>query len=201
LRVIIVQEKTQRWNKRRLFSAAFQFLLLFAFWLILSGHFQFKYILIGAAAAGLVTCLTNDLFYSALRQGTSLREEIISLLVQLWRWFIYLFWLLSRIVMANVQVALIILNPKLPIDPAILVFKSTMKKGLSRVTLANSITLTPGTVTVDIEYSTYYTHTLYPPLAGELVDATMQNQIANVFLEEKEEPPQVRWVRSLEELK
>ena len=198
---MIAQEKKQQWDTRRLFCVAFQFLLLFGFWLVLSGHFQLKYILIGVVSVGLVTYLTNDLFYSTLKRGVSPCEEIKSLLLQIWRWIIYLFWLFSRIVMANVQVALIVLNPKLPIDPAMLVFKSTMKKGLSRVTLANSITLTPGTVTVDIEDDTYFIHTIDPPLAGGLVDATMQNRIAHVFLEEKEKPPQVKWVRSLEELK
>ena len=198
---MIVQEKTQRWDGRRLFSIAFQFFVLFGFWLILSGHFQLKYILIGAVASGLVTYLTNDLFYSTMSRGIKIREDAKSILLQIWRWLIYLFWLLSRVVMANVQVALIVLNPKLPINPAILVFKTGMKKGLAKVTLGNSITLTPGTVTVDIEEGTYFIHTIDPPLAGELVDAAMQNQIAHVFLEEREKPPEVRWVHSLEDLK
>ena len=109
---MIVQEKTQRWDGRRLFSIAFQFFVLFGFWLILSGHFQLKYILIGAVASGLVTYLTNDLFYSTMSRGIKIREDAKSILRQIWRWLIYLFWLLSRVVMANVQVALIVLNPK-----------------------------------------------------------------------------------------
>jgi multicomponent Na+:H+ antiporter subunit E len=76
-----------------------------------------------------------------------------------------------------------------------------MRKGIAQVTLANSITLTPGTITVNLENGHYIVHTLKPPLAQELVEAVMQNKIARVYMEEKEQPPDIRWVYSLEELK
>ena len=197
---VILKETTGRQN-RRLVSIAVEFVMLFAFWLILSGHFQLKYILIGAGAAGLVTFLTNDLFYAALQQGENRRVTVWNIFLQIWRFLLYLPWLFSRIVMANVQVACLVLNPKMPIEPVLFLFSTKMKKGISRVTLANSITLTPGTITVDLENRNYIIHTLKPPLADELVNAVMQNKVAKVYLEDKEKPPEVRWVYVLEELK
>jgi len=194
------QKTTERWHKR-LISIVLQFILLFAFWLILSGHFQAKYIIIGLLSAGLVTFLTNDLFYSALRYGETAEPRVRLVLLQLGRFMLYLPWLLLQIIMANVQVAYLVLHPKMPIDPALFLFRTRMRKGMARVTLANSITLTPGTITVNLEEGNYVIHTLKPPLAQGLADATMQNKVANVYLEAKESAPEIRWVRSLEEIK
>ncbi len=194
------QEISRRWNSRRLVNVALQFIVLFAFWLALSGQYQAKYILIGAVAAGLVTFYTNDLFYEAFQRGESLKTAIRDIFQPIWRFMFYLPWLLSRIVMANVQVAYLVLHPKMPIDPVLLLFTTKMKKDISLVTLANSITLTPGTVTVDLKDGNYIVHTLKPPLAKELVNAVLQNKIAKVCLEEKEKPPEVKWVYSLEDI-
>jgi multicomponent Na+:H+ antiporter subunit E len=190
---------TKHWQQR-LISVVLQFVLLFSFWLLLSGHYQAKYIVIGALAAGLVTLLSNDLFYLALRYGESAEPKIQLVLLQLWRFLLYLPWLLSRIIMANIQVAYLVLHPKMPIDPGLLVFRTRMKKGIAQVTLANSITLTPGTITTSLENRRYIIHTLKRPLAGELEDATMQNKIARVYLEAKEPSPTTQWAHSLEEI-
>jgi multicomponent Na+:H+ antiporter subunit E len=193
--------KPTKHRHQRLISVVLQFVLLFGFWLLLSGHYQAKYIVIGALAAGLVTLLSNDLFYLALRYGESAEPKIQLVLLQLWRFLLYLPWLLSRIIMANIQVAYLVLHPKMPIDPGLLVFRTRMKKGIAQVTLANSITLTPGTITTSLENGRYIIHTLKRPLAGELEDATMQNKITHVYLEVKEPPPTTQWVHSLEEIK
>ena len=121
-------------------------------------------------------------------------------LFQLWQFIAYLPWLISRIIMANVQVAYLVLHPKMPIDPVFFVFRTQMRKGISQVTLANSITLTPGTITVSLEDGKYIIHTLKPPLASELAEAVMQNKVAKIYLEEKEAPPAASWVYSLEEI-
>ncbi|HUU65162.1 MAG TPA: Na+/H+ antiporter subunit E [Dehalococcoidales bacterium] len=193
--------KPTKHGQQRLISVVLQFVLLFAFWLLLSGHYQARYIVIGALAAGLVTLLSNDLFYLALRYGENAEPKMQLVLLQLWRFLLYLPWLLSRIIMANIQVAYLVLHPKMPIDPGLLVFRTRMKKGIAQVTLANSITLTPGTITTSLENGRYIIHTLKRPLAGELEDATMQNKIARVYLEAKEPPPTTQWVHSLEEIK
>ena len=173
--------KPTKHGQQRLISVVLQFVLLFAFWLLLSGRFEAKYVSIGVLSAGLVTFLTNDLFHSALSYGERVEAKTRSVLLQMWRFLLYLPWLLSRIIMANIQVAYLVLHPKMPIDPGLLVFRTRMKKGIAQVTLANSITLTPGTITTSLENGRYIIHTLKRPLAGELEDATMQNKIARVY--------------------
>jgi len=194
------QSATERWQKRWI-AIVLEFILLFAFWLLLSGHYQAKYIILGALSAGLVTFLTNDLFYHTLRRGERAEPKVRPVLLQIWRFLVYIPWLISRIIMANLQVAYIVIQPKLPIDPVLLLFRTKMRKSIAQVTLANSITLTPGTITVSLEDGRYVVHTLEPKLAQELVDAVMQNKIAKVYLEQKEQPPEVSRVYSVEDLK
>jgi len=188
-------------GQNRLLSITLQFVILFAFWLLLSGRYQAKYIIIGVISAALVTFLTNDLFYFALQRGEELGMKSGQVFRQIWRFLLYIPWLLLQIILANVQVAYLVLHPKMPIEPALFLFRTRMRKGMAQVTLANSITLTPGTITVSLEDGNYIIHTLKPPLASGLVDGTMQSKVARVYLEEKEPRPEVRWVYSLKELK
>jgi len=187
-------------GQNRWFSIVLQFVILFAFWLLLSGRYQAKYIIIGAISAALVTFFTNDLFYHVLQLGERPGIQVRQVLLQIWRFLLYLPWLLLQIIMANVQVAYLVLHPRMPIEPALLLFRTRMRKGIARVTLANSITLTPGTITASLEGSNYIIHNLKPPLASSLVEGEMQNKIAHVYLEEEAPKPEVRWVHSLEEL-
>jgi len=187
-------------SQNRLFSIVLQFVILFAFWLLLSGRYQVKYIIIGAIAAALVTFLTNDLFYTVLQRGERLGVKPRQVLQQIWRFLLYIPWLLIQIVLANVQVAYLVLHPRMPIEPGLLLFRTKMRKGIARVTLANSITLTPGTITASLEEGNYIIHNLKPPLASGLVEGTMQNKVAHVYLEEEEPKPEIRWAYSLEEI-
>lgn len=181
-------------------SAFLQFIVLFAFWLFLSGRYQAKYIIIGAISAALVTFLTNDLFYAALVHGERARVTPGLAFRQVWRFIIYLPWLISRIFLANIQVAGIVLNPGLPIDPGFLIFRVTMKKGMAQVTLANSITLTPGTIAISLDDSRYLLHALKRSLASELESGTTQNKIAAIYLEAREKPPITHWVHRIEDI-
>jgi len=188
-------------GQNRLFSIILQFVILFAFWLLLSGRYQAKYIIIGVISAALVTFLTNDLFYSALQRGERLGIKTRQVLLQIGRFILYIPWLLLQIILANVQVAYLVLHPKMPIEPGLLLFHTKMRKGIAQVTLANSITLTPGTISTSLEDGNFIIHNLKPSLASSLVEGTMQNKIAHVYLEEEEPKPEVRWVYSLEDIK
>ena len=187
-------------SQNRLFSIILQFVVLFAFWLLLSGRYQAKYIIIGAIAAALVTFFTNDLFYAVLQRGERLGVKPRQVLQQIWRFLLYIPWLLIQIVLANVQVAYLVLHPRMPIEPGLLLFRTKMRKGIAQVTLANSITLTPGTITASLDEGNYIIHNLKPPLASSLVEGTLQNKVAHVYLEEEEPKPEVRWAYSLEEI-
>ena len=187
-------------GQNRKSSIVVQFVILLVFWLLLSGRYDAREIIFGVISAALVTLLTNDLFYSVLQRGERLRTKFRQVLLQMWRFLLYLPWLVLQIIMANVQVAYLVLHPKMPIEPVLLLFRTRMRKGISQVTLGNSITLTPGTITASLDSGNYIVHTLKPPLASGLVEGKMQGRIARVYLEEDEPAPEVRWVYSIEEL-
>ena len=115
--------------------------LLFAFWLVLSGHFEPLLIGFGIGSTALVV-------YLALRMDV-VDEEGLPLNMG-GRFWVYMPWLMKEILIANLHVAKIILTPRLPISPILTRFESSQKTDLGKVIFANSITLTPGTITVGI---------------------------------------------------
>lgn len=72
--------------------------------------------------------------------------------------FIYFFVFIIALIKSNFDVARRVLSPKLDINPGIVVFKTKLKNDFAKMVLANSITLTPGTLTVDVIKDNYYIH-------------------------------------------
>ncbi len=125
--------------------------ILFAVWLLLSGHYTPLLIGFGMGSCALTV-------YIAMRMDVADHEGVpID-----WggRFLLYLPWLLKEILVANIRVAKIILSPSLPISPIMVVFRSTQKTDLGRVLYANSITLTPGTITTGVEGDQLEIHAL-----------------------------------------
>lgn len=67
---------------------------------------------------------------------------------------------IKALVQANIEVAKIVLSPKLPINPGIVKLKTTLKNDYDKLILANAITLTPGTITIDMRGEDIYIHVL-----------------------------------------
>jgi len=174
---------------------ALQFGVLFVFWLILSGKLELKYLIFGVASAALVTFVTQDLLEPEARQRKKTPSRVISPLKTAWGLFSYFVWLICQIVQSNLQVAYIVLHPKLPIEPGLLRFRTRLQSRVGHILLANSITLTPGTITVDLTEGTYLVHALVPQAAGSLLEAKMQNKLEMIFGEPEEPQPEIRWVR------
>jgi len=76
------------------------------------------------------------------------------------RFWWYFPWLMKEIFIANVNVARVILNPKLPISPVVTHFRASQESDLGKTIYANSITLTPGTITTSIEGQDLEIHAL-----------------------------------------
>jgi multicomponent Na+:H+ antiporter subunit E len=70
------------------------------------------------------------------------------------------------------------------IDPHIIRFKMKLKSDLSLTTLANSITLTPGTITVLIHEGHFYVHSLDQKVADDLLTGEMEERVARIYQEE-----------------
>ena len=134
------------------------FLLFFAVWMILNGKVTAEICIFGVL-------ISAALFYFMCRyMEYSLKKEL--LLFRLVPLFIHYFGVLVKeIVKANVCVLKIILSPELQPEPAFVYFDTDFKTGLARVLLANSITLTPGTITVSVEDDRFCVHCLDKELA------------------------------------
>ncbi len=169
-----------------------EFISLYIFWILLSGRFQLKYLVIGIFASGIVTYFTSDLLYKY--QGKkAVIPPVGFIFFSMIRLVAYAVWLVWVIIKANIQIAAIILNPKMPIDPGVMEFKTRLRKRISLVTLGNSITLTPGTFTVDIRSSTYMIHLLLPKAVKDLESGLMQNKVGEVFVDNKDPSPACKW--------
>lgn len=192
--------KLSRYYRSKASLIIIQFVALFIFWLILSGTFHLEYIIIGLICSGLVTLFTHDFLLHRSRRGKEFEITALKIMASGIRIIIYAFWLLWAIIKANIDVALLILNPKMPIDPVFIQFKTEYKWDITKVTLANSITLTPGTITVDLAENKYLVHAITPASASDLETANMQNRVGRIFEEKTEQSPVIHWAHSIEEL-
>ena len=194
-----------RQGKRKPAFMLVQFIVCLLFWLLLSGHYDVKHITMGVISSLIVTLVTNDLFYTLffMRGMGDKHDEgsIVYVFKTLLKIVAYAFWLLYQIIMANLRVAYLVLHPRMPIDPKIMAFKSDFKKSISLVTLANSITLTPGTITVDLHEGKFLVHAIDKESAGSLIDASMQNRIAAVFGEPHTDTLKIEWYEKVAGLK
>ena len=86
-------------------------------------------------------------------------------------------WLTWALVQSNIDIARRILDPRLPIAPRMIRVKASQKTHLGQVIYANSITLTPGTVSVDVEEGMIEVHALTEEAAKEVLDGEMDRRV------------------------
>jgi len=171
-----------------------RFAALYGFWIILSGRFEVKYLIMGAVSAFIVMYLTQDLAQpdgpKQVRGG--LRDY--SIVSGIGNFILYFFWLMWSVAQSNLQVAYIVLHPKLPIQPGLLRLRTKLRNRTGHIILANSITLTPGTITIDFDDGDYSVHALVPGAAQSLLDAKMQGKLERIFGEREEAETDIRWI-------
>lgn len=158
-------------------SFLYTFLLMFGFWLILSGKFDPFHLTLGLISCLLVTFISHDVLFP-----TAKKREGASVVLRFTR---YIPWLLKEIYSATLHVAYLALHPKMreKLDPHIIKFKSKLKKEMALVTFANSITLTPGTITIRIIDGEYWVHAISEKAAAGL-PGEMEKRIGKVFEED-----------------
>jgi multicomponent Na+:H+ antiporter subunit E len=159
---------------------ALQSALLMAIWLILSGHFDFLHIFYGVVSVAFVVWLNYRLHGLPLSPGELPGCSFINIP----RLLVYLVWLQWQIIQSALYVAYVVLHPRVPISPALVRFKSKQPNVLARVILANSITLTPGTITVQVNEDEFIVHALTKDTAGDLVSGEMEARVARLYLPE-----------------
>ncbi len=117
------------------------FILMFIFWVLLSGHFGLILMVSAVVFSLLVAYLSHDLLFGKASLSTLVAKSV--------RFLIYLPWLFWEIVVANFDVIYRTLHPGMLIDPEVVTFDPQLKTDIGVTILANSITLTPGTVTIE----------------------------------------------------
>jgi multicomponent Na+:H+ antiporter subunit E len=142
-------------------------LVLAAVWLLLSGHYEPLILAFGVASVAFVVLV-------ARRKGLTDREgHPIDLLFGGLR---YWPWLLVEMAKSNLAVARCILHPRMPISPTVIKVPASQRTDLGRVVFANSITLTPGTVSIIVERDTVVVHALTADAARDLAEGGEMNR-------------------------
>jgi len=91
-------------------------------------------------------------------------------------------WLLGEIIRSSVEVARVVLSPSLPISPTVVELTTTEATDAGKVILGNSITLSPGTVTIDVHRDRLLVHCLTQRSASQLQDPEVHRRIARLGL-------------------
>jgi len=145
-------------------------IILFIFWMLLSGDLHITLVISGIASSLFVSFISHDLLFKKARLGHSITIGF--------RMLAYLPWLLWQIVLANIDLAYRTLHPSMPIDPHMIEFDTDLKTDKGVTALANSITLTPGTVTVVAkENGKFIVHAIAKAPADFLLEGTMQAKV------------------------
>lgn len=166
---------------------AVSFVILGTMWVLLGGHgvighhglvdwhdghlvVQYRFpTLLFAFTMGICAWIGGHAFFPSNRLGASVR--------MLGRFFAYVPWLLWQITKSNVDLVYRTLHPDMPINPRVIRFKTGLDSDLGQTLLANSITLTPGTVTIGIEDDgTYVVHAIAVEPAESLLAGEMQRR-------------------------
>ncbi len=143
-------------------------LFLAAVWLLLSGHFEPLILSFGAASVALVVFLAHRMDVVD-HEGHPVHLS--------WKLPLYWAWLVWQIVLSNLSVARKILSPDMRIDPRLISVDAGQKDDLDRVVYANSITLTPGTVSLRLDEGKILVHALDEGFAEDLERGTMRRRV------------------------
>jgi multicomponent Na+:H+ antiporter subunit E len=157
------------------------FVVCLGFWVVMSGLFDALHLGSGVLAAALVATLT----VGVERRGSWSRAAAAAPLFRAsptWgRFLVYLPWLLFQMVRSAVQVAAVVVHPRMPIRPTLIRLRSGLRGDLEQTTFGNSITLTPGTVTLDVQDGEFVVHALTEAAAEDLLAGTMERRVAWTF--------------------
>ena len=154
------------------------FALFFGIWIVFNGRITVEIVVIGIVVVTAVFAfLCKFMDYSLKKEMLFYRKSIDFLK--------YLYLLCKEIVKANLAVTHMILTQKEEMEPVIVTFKTKLRSETARVILANSITLTPGTITVSIDEDELVVHCLDKSLAEGIEDSVFEQRLKEFDREER----------------
>lgn len=151
------------------------FLVCFATWIILSGRFDLFHLGLGGIASGIVALFSADMLFPVLT---------VPALPKIWTGFLlYLPWLIYQVFKANLHVLYLTFHPRMRelIDPRIITFQSKLKDDMALLIFANSITLTPGTITLYVSVLSKYTVHAIDAKSAAGLPGNMETKVENIF--------------------
>ena len=148
-------------------------LLFFCAWIIFNGRITGEILILGVVISALVFAFVCKFMDYSVEREKGFYKKFIYLIG-------YAFVLVKEIVVANVQVVHMIWTRKEVVEPVIVKFRVNLQTELARVILANSITLTPGTITVLLEENEYTVHCLDKSLAEGMEDSVFVKMLEKI---------------------
>jgi multicomponent Na+:H+ antiporter subunit E len=165
----LIGDGTQQFD--RLFA---MFWISYGFYLVLGDPTYWFDLVTGAAVAGIVAvALANVTFTFPLGRVRSPVRTV--------RFGLYVPYLLFEITKANLAISIVILRPSMPIDPKLTRVNAHVRSGLPLLALANSITLTPGTLTIRADDQRLVVHSLIASARDDLFDGALERAVRFVF--------------------
>lgn len=146
----------------------FAVLGLFVLWLVLSGSYDLIHVVIGAIIASMIV------WFTPIGPPHVRRVSWLAVLG-------YVPWLIGRILKSGFHVSRLILHPALPISPKIIHHKTKLTSDGEIVVLGNSITLTPGTITVEVAPGELVVHTIDEASSKDLVNGVFDAKVSRLF--------------------
>lgn len=137
------------------------YILYGLFFLILSEHLNWQ-----TLTAAVFSIVLTERFLTAPKRASALRGHMLPAVIALWLLFGWK--LLREILHSNIQVARIVLTPRMPIHPTVACYTTRLKNPALQAVFCNAITLTPGTMTIDISEGTLKIHCLTDAYAQSL---------------------------------
>ncbi len=151
---------------------------LMVLWIMFTASFATQELLSGLVVSALIAVLSVNIFTCCTLK--ILYPKSIFYI------FVFIFTFLIELIKSNFDVARRVLTPSLPINPGIVKFKTNLKSNFSRMVLANAITLTPGTLSIDVIDDTFYVHwidvqTTNPEQAHKAIAEKFENILLKIF--------------------
>lgn len=170
--------KSTRSVKTTLMQGAF----IFAVWVLLSGKLTPFHLSVGFASTLLLLWLDRRL--DSMADEGSIRFHPF-------RWIIYAAWLIGQILLGAIHVAMVIIRPSRHLKPRLIRVRMPQPNIFASAALANSITVTPGTLTIDVVDDVFEVHVLTDRTAEGLLSGTMPERVARLFADTAPPPPMV----------
>jgi len=162
-------------TQSRQMSTGFLFLKamsLFVLWVLLSGSFEWIHLGLGLIFSFSIAWINAGHSPFVLKFGLCLRI------------LLYLPWLFYKIIQSSLHLSKLILHPALPIDPHLISVESKLRHNAAIVLFGNSITLTPGTITAEVDRNNLIVHAMDKALSEDFESKEMESKIADIFKDE-----------------